>query len=180
MPPRQCDLTGDAAHKGTQYDGGGVGGVEEAVAMKKKVIRKKQITPKQAKQMKTKADERFSPGVGGRLSSMVAAAMQRQLRVRYLSVNPSSLLPHVPEALERAKAFLVGEPSLRESLLRKIPSDNPSAILAYRNENGDLCSFADYAALAIAQDAMVQKVRVVVLGEGNHWYKMKDSPVHLM
>jgi len=148
--------------------------------MKKKVIRKKQITPKQAKQMKTQADERFSPGVGGRLSSMVAAAMQRQLRVRYLSVNPSSLLPHVPEALERAKAFLVGEPSLRESLLRKIPSDNPSAILVYRNENGDLCSFADYAALAIAQDAMVQKVRVVVLGEGNHWYKMKDSPVHLM
>ena len=77
--------------------------------MKKKVIRKKQITPDQAKQMKAQADERFSPGVGERLSSMVAAAIQRKIRVRYLSVTPSSLLPHVPEALERAKAFLVGE-----------------------------------------------------------------------
>jgi len=147
--------------------------------MKKKVIRKQQITPEQAKQMKAAADERFSPGVGERLSSMVAAAMQRKIRVRYLSVTPSSLLPHVPEALERAKAFLLGEPSLRESLLRKIPSDNASAILVYRNENGDLCSFADYAALAVAQDAKVQKVRVVVLGEGNHWYKMKDSRIHM-
>ena len=148
--------------------------------MKKKVIRKKQITPEQAKQMQTEADERFSPGVDERLGSMVAAAMQRKIRVRYLSVNPSSLLPHLPEALERAKACLVEEPSLRESLLRKIPSDNPTAILVYRNENGDLCSFADYAALAVAQDAKVQKVRVVVLGEGNQWYKMKDSPVHMM
>ena len=147
--------------------------------MKKKVIRKQQITPEQAKQMKAAADERFSPGVGERLSSMVAAAMQRKIRVRYLSVNPSSLLPHVPGALERAKAFLLGEPSLRDSLLRKIPNDNPSAILVYRNENGALCSFADYAALAVAQDAKVQKVRVVVLGEGNHWYKMKDSRVHM-
>jgi hypothetical protein len=140
--------------------------------MKKKVIRKKQITPEQAKQMKAEADERFSPGVDERLGSMVAAAMQRKIRVRYLSVNPSSLLPHVPEALERAKACLVEEPSLRESLLL-------TAILVYRNENGDLCSFADYAALAIAQDAKVQKVRVVVLGEGNHWYKMKDSRIHM-
>ena len=147
--------------------------------MKKKVIRKKQTTPEQAKQMKAEADERFSPGVDERLGSMVAAAMQRKIRVRYLSVNPSSLLPHVPEALERAKAFLLGEPSLREPLLRKIPSDNPSAILVYRNENGDLCSFADYAALAVAQDAKVQKVRVVVLGEGNHWYKMKDLSTHM-
>ena len=148
--------------------------------MKKKVIRKQQITPEQAKQMKAAADERFSPGVGERLSSMVAAAMQRKIRVRYLSVTPSSLLPHVPEALERAKAFLGGEPSLRVSLLRQLPSDNPSAILVYRNENGDLCSFADYAALAVAQDAKAQKVRVVVLGEGSQWYKMKDSPVHMM
>ena len=147
--------------------------------MKKKVIRKKQTTPEQAKQMKAEADERFSPGFDERLGSMVAAAMQRKIRVRYLSVNPSSLLPHVPEALERAKAFLLGEPSLREPLLRKIPSDNPSAILVYRNENGDLCSFADYAALAVAQDAKVQKVRVVVLGEGNHWYKMKDLSTHM-
>ena len=148
--------------------------------MKKKVIRKKPITPEQAKQMTAEADERFSPGVDERLGSMVAAARQRKIRVRYLSVNPSSLLPHVPAALERAKACLVDEPSLRESLLREIRSGSPRAILVYRNENGDLCSFEDYAALAVAQDAKVQKVRVVVLGEGNHWYKMKDSPVHRM
>ena len=149
--------------------------------MKKKASRKKLMTPEQAEQLIEGADERFCPpeAFDERLRRLLGAAMQRKIHVRYLSVPVASLVPHVPGALEKARVNLVEEPSFRQNLLREMLGDSPNALLVYRKENGDLCSFDDYAALATAQEAKIEKVRVVVLGEGDEWYKMEDSPIHL-
>ena len=118
---------------------------------------------------------RFCPEAEEDLTRLFGAAMQRTIPVRYLSANPASLVCQNTLALEKAKANLVEEPTLREDTLRGILDGSLPAILAYRNNNGDLCSFDDYLKLAVACDAKIDEVRVVVLGEGNEWLKTKDQ-----
>ena len=142
----------------------------------KREMRKIRMTPAQAKTMTANPDKRFCPEVDERLSHMIAAAMKRKIHVRYTAVHPARLVPHVPEALETAKVHLLEEPSLREAVLRDLLSDHPGALSVYRNDRGDLCSFDDYLLLAVALDAKVQTVRVVIFGEGTQRYKLTESP----
>ena len=141
--------------------------------MEKKAFRKVTLTPEQTKRLRV--DRRFSPELDERLGRLIAAAKERKIRVRYLSASPASLALHNAEALEKAKVNLVEDPTLREAVLRGILDDSLPAILVYRNNNGDLCSFDDYLKLAVALDAKIDKVRVVVLGESDEWFKAKDQ-----
>jgi hypothetical protein len=145
----------------------------------KKKRRLGKLTREQVNQLEP--DARFCPpdAFDERLGRLIEAAMLRKIHVRKLSVNPATLIAHVPEVLEKAKVHLVEEPSMREALLRGLLDDSEGAILAYRNDNGDLCSFDDYAVLAVAQDAKIEKVRVIVLGEGDEWYNAKDLPIRI-
>ena len=141
--------------------------------MQKSAFRRESPTLERAKRIQPY--RRFCPEAEEDLTRLVGAAMQRTVRVRYLSANPASLVCQNTLALEKARANLAEEPTLREATLRGILDGSLPAILAYRNNNGDLCSFDDYLELAVACDAKLDEVRVVVLGEGSEWLKTKNQ-----
>ncbi len=140
--------------------------------MKKKTFQKKKITPERAKRLKP--DKRFVPGRNKQLRSLVARAMQRKIRVRSLTVPPTQLVPHNPEALTRARANLAEEPTLKHALESGLRDGRLPAILVYRDQTGTLCSFDDYLKLAVALECGLPEIRVVVLGEGTEWLKKSD------
>ncbi len=140
--------------------------------MKKKRSRKVTVTPEQAKRLKP--DKRFVPGRDKQLTSLVASAMQRKIRVRTLTVPPTKLAPHNPEALTKARANLAEEPTLKQALESGLRDGSLPAILVYRDQAGTLCAFDDYLKLAVALECGLPEVRVVVLGEGNEWIKKAD------
>ena len=141
--------------------------------MQKSAFRKERPTLERVKRVQPY--RRFCPEAEEDLTRLVGAAMQRTIRVRYLSANPASLVSQNTLASEKAKATLVEKPALREATLRGILDGSLPAILVYRNNNGDLCSFDDYLMLAAACDANIDEVRVVVLGEGNEWLQTKNQ-----
>ncbi len=141
--------------------------------MQKSASRRESPIPERVKRIQPY--RRFCPEAEEDLTRLVGAATQRTIRVRYLSANPASLVSQNTLASEKARASLVEEPTLRADTLRGIRDGSLPAILAYRNNNGDLCSFDDYLKLAVACDAEIDEVRVVVLGEGNEWLKTKNQ-----
>ncbi len=140
--------------------------------MKKKRSRKVTVTPEQAKRLKP--DKRFVSKRDKQLVSLVASAMQRKIRVRSLTVPPTKLAPHNPEALTKARANLAEEPTLTQALESGLRDRSLPAILVYRDQTGTLCCFDDYLKLAVALECGLPEVRVVVLGEGNEWIKKAD------
>ncbi len=140
--------------------------------MKKKGWKKVTVPPEQVKRLKS--DKRFVPAYDKQLASLIARAIQRKIRVRTLTVPPTQLAPHNPEALIRARANLAEEPTLKHALESGLRDGILPAILAYRDQTGALCSFDDYLKLAVALECGLPEVRVVVLGEGNEWIKKVD------
>ena len=141
--------------------------------MKKKTFQVEKLTPEQLK--RAQIDHRFSPMPEEQLTNLIMGARKRKIRVRYLTTSPDTLVPHNPAALERAQASLTEDTTLREDMLRGLLDESLPAILAYRNPNGGICSFDDYGKLAVALDAKLATVRVVVLGEGDEWFKAKGQ-----
>ncbi len=132
--------------------------------------------PEEAKRLTP--DDRFSPPETAeeRFGRVIRVAMQGEIDVRYLSVDPATLVPQAPAALENAKASLINDPSLRENMLRDLLDGNGPTLLAYRNGDGSLCAFDDYLTSAIAQEAKLSNVQVMVLGEGDEGYTSNEAP----
>ena len=141
--------------------------------MKKNTIRRVRLTREQREQVQR--DASYLGAWDSRGFRLLQAAMDRRIHVRYLAVSPACLVPYDAATLAWVTANLQEEPTRREVLLRGMLDGTLPALLAYRTDQGDLCSFDDYLLLAVARDASLGTVRVAVLGEGDEWLKTKDT-----
>ncbi len=137
---------------------------------------KMRLSRKQVKRILSQG--RFEPRGDVRGLDLLVRALNRRIHVWSLTVPPAEVVPCDPDTLTRVEGTLAEEPNLREALVHGLLQGTLPALLVYRNAQGRLCVFDDYATLAVAREANVPRVRVVVLGEGAEWLQPEDaSPI---
>ncbi len=120
-------------------------------------------------------DPRFNHEPVPELVQMISKAIQGKLKVRHIKMDPRELFPHDPATLARARAGLLEEPSLLKAFMEMNQDPGGPWILTYRDPAGRLRVFDDYPDLVAALEVGLERVRVVVLGEGDERLTRRDA-----
>lgn len=112
-----------------------------------------------------RTDPPSPPEPDPRLVQLVARAYRGEIPMCEVVLNPATLRVHNPTTLARARATLAEEPTARRSLLTELSNPHKTWLL-YRDDEGHVVVFDDYASYAVALDEGIAAVRAQTYAKG--------------